>query len=95
MNVRWSIQAQIDVADIADYIAQDNKSAARETAARIHLTADHLADHPRIGRRGRVRGTWELVISQTPYIVVYRVHRTEVMILRVMHGARRWPLSFA
>jgi len=41
-----------------------------------------------------VRGTRELVISQTPFIAVYRVLREEVLILRVLRGARRWPARF-
>jgi toxin ParE1/3/4 len=47
-----------------------------------------------IGRQGRVGGTRELVVQGTPYIVVYRVH-DDVEILAVVHGARKWPESFA
>jgi toxin ParE1/3/4 len=43
-----------------------------------------------MGRPGRVQGTRERVITGTPYLVVYRV-RHEVEILRVLHGAMRWP----
>jgi toxin ParE1/3/4 len=43
-----------------------------------------------MGRPGRVQGTRERIITGTPYIVVYRV-RHEVEILRVLHGAMRWP----
>jgi toxin ParE1/3/4 len=52
-----------------------------------------LADQPELGRPGRTQGTRELVIARTPYIVAYRVdeHRNEVTIVRVRHGARRWP----
>jgi len=32
-----------------------------------------LAKNPNVGRLGRVSGTRELVVSRTPYIVVYRV----------------------
>lgn len=52
-----------------------------------------LCENPDIGRRGRVAGTRELVISKTSYIVVYRVART-VEILAVVHGARAWPERF-
>jgi toxin ParE1/3/4 len=31
------------------------------------------------------------VISRTPYIVAYRITGDTVRILRVLHGARRWP----
>lgn len=42
---------------------------------------------------GRVEGTRELVITHTPYIVAYTIdpHSNTVVVLRVLHGARRWP----
>ncbi|HET6521471.1 MAG TPA: type II toxin-antitoxin system RelE/ParE family toxin, partial [Geminicoccaceae bacterium] len=53
-----------------------------------------LAQHPESGRPGRVPGTRELVVSGTPYIVPYRVQGNTVQILRVLHGARKWPTRF-
>jgi toxin ParE1/3/4 len=50
-----------------------------------------LADHPHMGRAGRVDGTRELVVARTPYLVVYRVISTEVRIIRVLHSAQCWP----
>jgi toxin ParE1/3/4 len=41
-----------------------------------------------------VTGTRELVVTGTPYIVPYRVQDGEIQILRVYHGARRWPERF-
>jgi plasmid stabilization system protein ParE len=43
-----------------------------------------------LGRFGSVEETRELVVAGTPYIVVYRVTR-RVEILRIRHGAQRWP----
>lgn len=50
-----------------------------------------LLAFPRLGRPGRRPDTRELVISGTPYIVAYRLRDRDVQILRVLHGARRWP----
>jgi len=46
-----------------------------------------------MGRLGRVAGTRELVLSRTPYIVIYefRGPDEEIYILRLLHGAQRWP----
>jgi toxin ParE1/3/4 len=41
-----------------------------------------------------VEGTRELVVSGTPYIVVYRVMGKVITVLRVLHGARQWPQQF-
>lgn len=47
------------------------------------------------GRTGRVSDTRELVIAGTPYVVAYRItHQSEVQILAVLHGKRRWPDAF-
>jgi plasmid stabilization system protein ParE len=53
-----------------------------------------LTDYPELGRRGRVQGTRELVIARTPFVVPYRVNRNDIIVLRVLHGARRWPRRF-
>jgi toxin ParE1/3/4 len=59
----------------------------------IQTVEQLLSDNPQIGRAGRVPGSRELVIPRTPYIVPYRFQRTTIQILRVYHGARRWPDS--
>jgi toxin ParE1/3/4 len=46
-----------------------------------------------MGRQGRCAGTRELVIARTPYIVAYRIERLAVVVLRVLHGAQRWPTA--
>ena len=76
---------------IAEYIAQDNQAAAHVVHDAILRQIGRLAEHPRIGRPGRVEGTRGLVISGTPYIVAYRVAGQAVTILRVLHGAQQWP----
>ena len=53
-----------------------------------------LVDKPRLGRPGRVKGTRELVVVRTPFIVAYRIIGKSVQILRVLHGAQQWPERF-
>jgi toxin ParE1/3/4 len=43
-----------------------------------------------MGRVGHVEGTREWVVSDTPYLIVYRVKNEAVEILRVWHGRRNW-----
>ena len=50
-----------------------------------------LSENSELGRPGRVPGTRELVILNTPYIVPDRVRGATIEIARVYHGARRWP----
>jgi len=39
-------------------------------------------------------GTRELVIPRTPFIVPYRQVGNTLQMLRIYHGARRWPNAF-
>ena len=88
---RWSSRASADLEDAHDYIARDDPGAALRVVRRILAAARALPRAPEIGRPGRVGGTRELVIPQTPYIVAYRVTASAVEILAVVHHARKWP----
>jgi toxin ParE1/3/4 len=95
MNIVWSPEATQDLAVLHAYIAEDDPAAAMRTVLRIlDIVETALAGNSRMGRPGRVPGTRELVISRSPFIVPYRVERGAIQILRIYHGARRWPESF-
>jgi toxin ParE1/3/4 len=91
VEVRWLEDALADVAGIYRYIAADDPKAAGRIVERIRAAVRLLADLPHRGRPGRWPGTRELIIPGTPYIVPYRVKGDLIEILRVFHGARRWP----
>lgn len=91
MRVDGRATAREDLLDIADYIDIDDPVAAVGVLETVELHVAMLAEHPRMGRPGRVRNTRELVINRTPYVVAYRIEADAVTILRVMHGARKWP----
>jgi toxin ParE1/3/4 len=76
---------------IAEYVAEDNPAVAAALHELIDRQVGRLADHSRVGRPGRIEGTRELVVSHMPYIVAYKVAAGEVIILRILHGAQRWP----
>jgi len=88
--VRWLKTAMLTRFEQLDYIAADNPAAAR-LDRQIERQTDMLATHPSMGREGRVKGTREMVITRSPFIAVYRVRANRVEILRILHGAQRWP----
>jgi len=94
MRVRWTEPAAHALESIQDYIAIDNPRAAFAVTLRIRSAVSQLEVYPKIGRVGRVRGTYELVIHDIPYIVAYRIKKNEVQILSVYHTSRKWPESF-
>ncbi|NGY06623.1 type II toxin-antitoxin system RelE/ParE family toxin [Solimonas terrae] len=93
MQVKWLKRALYNLKEEADYIAQDDPQAAIRIVLRIEEAVALLTDHPELGRAGRMPGTRELVVPNTPYLIPYRVRAKRIDILRVFHGRRRWPSS--
>jgi toxin ParE1/3/4 len=95
LKIQWSVLALTDRREIFDYIETDSPRAAVAVDDRIRSQVQALARFPNSGRIGRVDGTRELVIHGTPYVAAYRVVAGTVRILRVIHGAQRWPVGLA
>jgi len=94
MQVVWTARALRDLGSLRAHIARDRPEAAERQVERILAAAARLAQFPDIGRPGRRAGTRELVVSQTPYLMPYRVRGERVEVLRVLHGRQRWPDAF-
>ena len=95
MRVRWLRRALLNLDQEASYIAQDNPKAAAEFVFHLRDSALMLGEQTNLGRPGRIHGTRELVVSNLPYIIPYRVRNNTVEILRVFHTARKWPEVFS
>ncbi len=89
MRVVWTRLARRDLEDVRDYL--DNDRAAQKIIKLILSGVVTLLEHPFMGKAGRVNRTRELVVSGTRYIAAYRVVHDSLEILRVLHGARKWP----
>ncbi|MGA7380814.1 MAG: type II toxin-antitoxin system RelE/ParE family toxin [Terriglobales bacterium] len=94
LTLYWTPSATSHLRSAFEYVAQDNARAAHALIERILSVAERLCDFPRMGREGRVEDTRELVIAGTPFVVVYRLHRSRVEVLAVFHAARKWPEAF-
>jgi addiction module RelE/StbE family toxin len=94
MKIKWVRLALSDLDETAALISQDNPRVAPKMVKRIGDAARLLSDQPDAGRPGRVHGTRELVFDGTPFILPYRVVKNTIHILRVLHGARKWPEHF-
>jgi toxin ParE1/3/4 len=94
MTPVWTPAAIDDLASLRAFIAEQDPAAAQRVVFRIIHLVGTLAESPEMGRPGRVPGTRELVITRTPFIVPYRLRGQTIQILRVYHGARRWPDHF-
>ena len=94
MKIVWTDLAVQDIDGIYQFIAQQNPEAALRVVDAIYQSVESkLNDQPHVGRPGRVADTRELVITGLPFIVPYRVHNKRLLVLRVIHAARQWPVS--
>ena len=89
--VRWLALAIADLHDIAGFLAETDSDAGRKIVQCVWNAGQSLASLSSRGRAGRVAGTRELVLTEFPYFIAYRVVKSEVQILRVLHTARRYP----
>jgi addiction module RelE/StbE family toxin len=93
-NIRWTRRALRRLDELGARIADDNPAAAARVVSSIARGVEQLSGAPGRGRPGRIRGTRELVIVGTPYIVAYRVHLNDIEVLTIQHGAQLWPDTF-
>ena len=94
MRLRYTRLALADLEEAHAFIRAENPRAAQAMLARIREAVDRLVTFPDSGRPGRVGGTRELIVANTPFVVAYRVTPGTVDILAVIHASRRWPSSF-
>lgn len=98
-EVEFSRASLQDLDEIFDYVAQDSIENALKLIDRIEKAANQLDTFP---SRARIRqstqegtdGVWKIVVR--PYLIFYSVSEElkKVQILRIRHGARRYPRRF-
>jgi toxin ParE1/3/4 len=86
VTVEWTRRAKADLAGIFSYEADDVETVP-SIVDHLYAAAQGLEQFSERGRKGRLIGTRELIIS--PYVITYRIQRNRVRILHIEHGARR------
>jgi len=91
MELRWTQEAAADLEHITDYLFQNAPERAAELVRGIYNAPAALLTFPYRGRAGKKEGTRELVLSSLPYVVVYQITGEVIHIVRILHGAQKWP----
>jgi len=73
-----------------DYIAADNARTAARMDELFRAAAPRLANHPLLGRPGKIPRTRELIPHES-YHLVYEIVDETLWILTLVHTSRRWP----
>lgn len=81
---------QNDLDAIETRIAQDDPGAGIDMWLHIDDQVSLLADPNFPRKRGRVKGTFELV-AHPNYIVILEEDATTVIVLNVVHARQKWP----
>ena len=94
MRIIWSPLSLERVAEIADYIARDNLTAAERWVDGIFKLVEPLEDLPKLGRivPEIERDDFREIIKGN-YRIIYRVEPEQVSILTVRHGKQILPLE--
>ncbi len=88
-SIRLTEQAEEDVVEIWSYIADDNPSAADRLVDRFSETYEKLAYNPGMGVKQEQYRTGLRCFPVGKYIIFYTVTDEDLVIYRVLHGARR------
>jgi toxin ParE1/3/4 len=91
MQIKWLHRALRNLEQAHSYILKENPKAAQELILKIQNAANQLKNYPFMGKSGRIENTRELIIPNTPYILIYRIKEETVEILRILHTSKRYP----
>lgn len=91
MQLRWTEEAADDLERITDYLVDHAPNRASELVRTIYDAPSTLLPFPNRGRQGKKEGTREFVLSPLPYIVIYTVLGDVIFVVRILHGAQKWP----
>jgi toxin ParE1/3/4 len=90
MGVVLTIQAELDLEEIADYIALDNPNRALSFVQELREHCEKIAKSPRSYARRPALGNETRACSHGNYMIVFEPFEDSARVLRVLHGARRW-----
>jgi toxin ParE1/3/4 len=90
MRVRYTPIAVADLHALASYAPKHLDEGAVEVLVETLREAIEvlIVQFPDVGRLGRVKGTWELVLTRINVVVTYQVDGKEIAILTILRGER-------
>ena len=93
MRIVWTGEALDDLEEIlAYYYAEAGPRTAEAVQRRIVEQVEGLPPFPeRIRKSERIPGARELVINRLPYIAFVKLLPDAILVLNVVHTARKFP----
>ena len=88
MIIEWTDQASNQLEKEVDYISKDDPIAASNVVVIIFEKVELLKIMPHIGRLGMKKEMRELVISNLPYFIRYKIEKDKIHIINIFHTSR-------
>lgn len=100
VRISFSRAARADLIQIENYLsANAGETVARRVVSRILTKVATLAEQPRVGAERPDLGDGRRIVIAHPYVALYEImeHDTKIdlIVLRVIHGARDLPAVLA
>lgn len=93
-RVVLSFQAELDLEEIGDYIAADNPERALSFVCEIREHCERIARAPHAYPARPELGEGLRSCAHGRYLIVFQPGAEEVLIVRILHGARDLPALF-
>jgi toxin ParE1/3/4 len=87
-QLHWSSRAFQDLEHEREYLGSRNPRAADEFLERVLAVVEILRENPELGRTTTHQNVRELIVSDTQYIIPYRVDGDVIVLLSVFHTKR-------
>jgi plasmid stabilization system protein ParE len=82
--------AESDLFAVCEYIARDSIDAADRMIDQFTTAFERIANFPETGERYEHPIVELRRVVVPPYLVFYQITSDDVLIVRVLHSARRW-----
>jgi len=94
MKIIWSPLAVDRASEIAEYIAQDNPTAAENWVNAVFTHVEQLKKFPESGRIvPEINNNFFRELMYGNYRIIYRIEQTRVSILTIRHGKQILPVD--
>jgi addiction module toxin, RelE/StbE family len=90
MLIDWAESALLDLEDIFTYFVSINDTdTGKAIVSALIKSVTRLENFPHSGKKGKISGTRELIVTHLPYIIVYHQPNDALIeVISVVHTAR-------
>ncbi len=88
-RIFWNETAREARQAALEYVARSGLQLALNQLTEIEKQTARLLRHPHLGRPGKTKGTRDLTINRTFFVVTYRIIGENIQVLRFRHASQK------